>query len=149
MDQGIGCDAEGMCQWHSSFDLLNFDDCEFETRTPNEWVPKKSSSLPPSAKAAKLCGDGSWLWQDCIVHEYDHENNSCLVQYIGENESDWLPRVCVCFKAEDPEVFSQRVAAAFKERRRAEAQIKWVMNGFEMCAIDTGSHPMCEQTLNF
>lgn len=126
MHQGIGCDAEGMCQWQSSFDLANFDDCEFETRVPSGWIPSNSTSTPPLAKAAKLCGDGSWLWQNCTVHDYEEENNLCLVQYIGEKEREWLPRICVFFDAEDPEIFSQRVAAAFKERKRAEALIKWV-----------------------
>ncbi|GMH32802.1 hypothetical protein BSKO_00636 [Bryopsis sp. KO-2023] len=151
MSEGVDCTAMGMACSKSPFDLETFDNTEFETRLAQEWVPDRQNGSPPPAKAADFCDDGSCIWRDCIVREYDGKRNRCLVEYLSsgsdsESVKRWLPRVHVCFKAEDPAFFSKRVAAAYKQRRKAESLAKYNLYVDSMPMDDIT--PLTVETIN-
>ena len=53
------------------------------------------------------------------------DDNTYLVRYTETSEEVWLPRMYICFKAEDPFIFSKRVAESFKERKTSELQLRY------------------------
>ncbi|XP_078270493.1 dynein axonemal heavy chain 1 [Rhinoraja longicauda] len=140
-----------------------FDDEEFESRTPNEWLelgyeegsndrkPIPGNALLP--KEDKLGHDDpksdslGYRWFFVGVLDYDKERKLYLVQKAnsyglirdeknrivvngGITETGerlelpnqfWIPRVQLMFSAEDPVVFSKRVAYAHYLRQKTEA----------------------------
>lgn len=102
--------------------LEAFDDTEFDPRTPEEWCiieqPARALRYDPSSRT------GSWA--DCKVAQYSKEKDRYLCVFGGgASGSEWLPRVYVYFKTEDPNNFAQRLAAAFLARSKAEATLRY------------------------
>lgn len=122
--EGVGCSALDMHLWQSPFDLSIFDDFQFETRSPAEWLPPMNGYPSPPAKAARFGADGSCTWQDCLVHDFDGCTNQCQIQFLDEDTTCRLPRLFVCFQAEDPLVFCKRLSTAYKERKKAETLLR-------------------------
>lgn len=49
-------------------------------------------------------------------------DNGCRVH--GQNQW-WIPRIRLLFYAEDPHIFADRIAAAFKSRKICEAELRY------------------------
>ena len=82
--------------------------------------------------------DGSVSWKLCTVTDYDLRTNSYAVVFEGAvvayNDetgerappaAHWVPRVRVCFAAEDPFVFARRFGDAGAARDRAESMLRY------------------------
>lgn len=134
--QREGCDpaaAEATKRAASTLDVSIFDNTDWETRTPAEWVPKAPGVPPSPATVATFAADGSVSWVDATVVDYDAAANRYLVQTAGSSSGDnadggalaSIHRLHVCFKAEDPELFSRRMAEAYATRARAEALMRY------------------------
>ncbi|TGZ66131.1 hypothetical protein CRM22_005485 [Opisthorchis felineus] len=92
-----------------------------------------------------------WKWQLSGVLDYDKKSKLWLVQKVDENgrlldeygnpivngglllngtfsepnSQYWVPRLQVMFIAEDPDVFAQRIAAAYRDRKAHEAGLRY------------------------
>lgn len=112
--------------------LEMFDDTSFESRTAEQWVP---AALPPGTPqqhgqvAVRDAAAGAVTWAKCTVLQADAARNRYLVQVAAAAAPpSWVPRVALCFAAEDPAVYAQRFAAAHAALAAAHVQL-----AFELC----------------
>ena len=111
----------------SHFELELFDDDTLETRTHAEWVPD-SGADPATARVLVTRCNGAATLAPARVVAVDAATNryQCHLE-PGYQQDDrgprWLHRLCVCFDAEDPEVFCERLARAERVRRDTEAAL--------------------------
>ncbi|KAF8071068.1 Dnah1 [Scenedesmus sp. PABB004] len=108
-----------------------FDDTTFESREPEQWVPRIPGIPKASARVAVGGGDGGGglAWLDCTVLDHDAPRNRYLVQLRGAGAGAvspgpapapfWAPRLALCFGAEDPGLYARRFAAALAGRAAA------------------------------
>jgi dynein heavy chain len=80
---------------------------------------------------------GNCSWHNSTVVDFDEARNHYAVllhpeQANGENghgeghvAPTWVPRINLCFAAEDPFVFARRHADAHAARRRAESLLRY------------------------
>ncbi|KAJ1636957.1 hypothetical protein T492DRAFT_353558 [Pavlovales sp. CCMP2436] len=137
-DEGIEPDFPD----EGSLPLSLFDDTEFESRPPQEWVslatdpdtgerlfvPAKFLHRDPSTCAAE--------WRECQVIGFDEHESLFRCRALAPEaatdpataRSEWMevrvPRVELLFAAEDPFVFAKRVAAAHRARAEADAFLR-------------------------
>ncbi|KAH8941010.1 hypothetical protein BDL97_14G015200 [Sphagnum fallax] len=102
--------------------LSMFDNDDFETRVPSQWVDRVTAV---SAEAAFTRFDGTTEWKPVIVLDYMEDSNTYLVQWNDSGQTTWLPRIQVHFNAEDPFRFVERVTAADKARTEAELKLRY------------------------
>ncbi|KAG2439747.1 hypothetical protein HYH02_010624 [Chlamydomonas schloesseri] len=136
--------GEGVAQaTQELFPLEVFDNTNFESRTHPEWVPRRPGVPPTSGRALLAHDDGTGQsvvdWVPCTVVDFDEATNSYGVtlqqpSHTGNGSLDadaedmhvmWLPRVKVCFSAEDPALFARRHAEAHRSRARAESLLRY------------------------
>ena len=113
-----------------------FDDTEYESRPIDEWLSMGEETddgsrflparfLRPPAEAGRPA-----VWTDCQVQSYDEVTRRFQVLYKehagyrAEILTSHAPRIGLCFKAEDPFVFRDRVVAAHGAREAAEAAVR-------------------------
>ncbi|RNA15334.1 Dynein heavy chain axonemal, partial [Brachionus plicatilis] len=110
-------------------------------------LPDVPSNLYNDPKDPKLV----YQWFDVGVIDYDEKKKCWLVQKLSEDErvldqngkpivnkglkeknsriqlsnQYWVPRIQLQFLAEDPRVFANRVEAAFNERKKTEAYLRY------------------------
>jgi hypothetical protein len=83
---------------------------------PEEWISfgydedGKFSPIPGKG-LFKNSIDGSGIWRPVLIHSYDAEREIFIGQWdSGLKEYCELTRINLLFNAEDPRIFSQRVA---------------------------------------
>ncbi|XP_025162148.1 dynein heavy chain 1, axonemal-like [Harpegnathos saltator] len=121
-----------------------FDDEEYDCRTAEEWInfgiiDGIRYPLPATVfieKAAQMNRilyrdrhtlDELFSWTEAAVMDYNSEKKVWTVLALdGSKRKFVLPRIYVRFHGEDSRKFVQRVAAAVKQRRIAEATIKLI-----------------------
>ncbi|XP_052808511.1 dynein axonemal heavy chain 1-like isoform X3 [Mya arenaria] len=112
-------------------------------------LPKKDSDAELSERDPRIV----YAWFDVGVLDYDTEKKLYLVQKVNRQNrvvdtagkpivnggiredgtritlptQYWIPRVRLMFKAEDPRVFTKRVADAFRLRKHTEAVLRYNM----------------------
>ena len=69
------------------------------------------------------------IWTGCQVQSYDESSNRFTVLYkegVGTAIAlkALVPRIHLCFRAEDPFIFRDRVVAAYAAREAAEASVR-------------------------
>jgi dynein heavy chain len=69
--------------------LFLFDNEDFETRTPSQWVDK---TIPIPAKALYIKTNGTIEWKIANIVDYREENNTYLVKWNDIEEKKWLQR---------------------------------------------------------
>ena len=111
-----------------------FDDTEYDSRMPNEWLdlsPAPGKALLPAAAAKKNGGNANavdYEWKDVAVVDLDASTNLFRVRLEDENDDKTMfevPRIRLLFAAEDPENFANRVEAAFRARAKTEALLRY------------------------
>ena len=107
--------------------IETFDNTTYETRNQKEWCPqdKTSTSGSTRATALRVDEDGFIEWVACSVVDTNEAENTYLVRYDGSDEDVWQPRMYICFKAEDPFLFANRVEESFKQRELAKLQLRY------------------------
>jgi dynein heavy chain len=101
-----------------------FDDSEYDTRTPEEWLAVAKATKPGSSLApAKGLIAGRWV--PCAVTGYSEQTRRFTVVREDTHEQTSLPKVLLLFSAEDPFAFVARVKAALAARAMAEAQLRY------------------------
>ena len=97
-----------------------FDDTEFDSRTPEEWM---ELCLADEGATAKALIDGD-RWELVRVLSYDAASGHYEVQAVAAAAPLRVPRIALLFVAEDPVVFAQRVAHAVHLRRTTISHLR-------------------------
>ena len=100
--------------------LEDFDDLSYETRDPEGWVAPHSGMPAAPARVVELSPEGRMEVTPCAVLGYDPRAALYTVEMARSGEIRSVPRVSLCFGAEDPEVYVARLAAAHSERAATE-----------------------------
>ena len=112
-----------------------FDNTEYECRPIDEWLSmgeeteEETLFLPALFLRPPSEGGKPALWTDCQVQAYDSERCRFTVLY-KQNPGDRdtltaeVARIHLCFRAEDPFIFRDRVVAAHAGRENAEAAVR-------------------------
>ncbi|MEW5308986.1 MAG: hypothetical protein WDW38_000903 [Sanguina aurantia] len=112
----------------AAFQLQVFDNTEYESRTPTEWVPARSDAQSTPALALLAGEDGIAGWKPCAATFYDGPRNMVGVrtEEAGPtSDIQMVARVNVCFTAEDPAVFARRHVDAHASRAKAESLLRY------------------------
>ncbi|GAX80571.1 hypothetical protein CEUSTIGMA_g8008.t1 [Chlamydomonas eustigma] len=119
---------DGKAASNSVLALEVFDNTDFESRTPSEWIPK-TPGVPPSPAKMAVFSNGGCTWEPCTVVDYDSSRNCYAVKPAiargDTQELHWVPRVHLYFAAEDPFIFAKRYADAVSARARAESLLRY------------------------
>ncbi|KAI5076359.1 hypothetical protein GOP47_0008424 [Adiantum capillus-veneris] len=102
--------------------LHAFDNTDYETRRPSQWVDKVRK-IP--AEAASVDCQGNCVWKDCEVLDYTMGGDMYLVQWIDTGQTLWIPRILLHFKAENPIVYVKRFTQAYKLRDQTESLMRF------------------------
>jgi len=125
-DMGALLDDHGIAQnrhLNRTLPLADFDSQEFETREPAGWVPPKPGMAVAPARIVELDASGRVSVTPCKVFGYDSDSATFQVEVALSGDLRDVPRVSLCFDAEDPEIFAARVAEAHAERAAVEDKI--------------------------
>lgn len=118
-----------------------FDNKDLDLRTPLEWLALGTN--PDTGRYEKplpvlaLWRDpenGVGHWRRAVVMQYDSRVEKFEIQYEDAEPTDaggrrgmmeFLPRLRVMFRGEDPEVFANRVEEAYKSRAAADCLLRY------------------------
>lgn len=106
--------------------LHYFDDESFESRTHRQWAPQDGSA-PTTCRVLRLhAPQAVKAFQKALVHDVDPASNTYLTTLVDRPQADpeWLHRLFICFDAEDPRVYAQRLAASYRGRCDAEQALQ-------------------------
>ena len=103
--------------------LEMFDDITYDPRTPQEWAAfAKADQTMAKALYSK---DGFGRWRDCRLLSYNEQEEKYQIQWEHTNDIELIPRIHLLFSSEDPFIFAERVVKAHKERKKAEAYLRY------------------------
>lgn len=108
-----------------------FDDTEYDSRTPQEWVglgveDGTLKGVPAQVLRAAAGGpEAGFVWERCIMTAYDAAAAVYTVTISRTAATAAVPRIFLLFDAEDPEIFAQRVSAACELRKQTEGQLRY------------------------
>ena len=119
----------GRSMYHRLLPLEAFDDFSFDELSPQDWMAKgvdeeSGEQVGVPALAVLVEGDRRGKWTPCRVVQWSETEHKLLVHWDDTTKRTWLPRIHVCFRAEDPRRFADRVAAAHERRKEAEAVLR-------------------------
>ena len=100
--------------------LQLFDDVEYETYSPEQWLQYG----PIEGRSLRLDAVGHGDYVSCSVLEYSVERDEWRVQFEDSGVSSWTCRLHLYMAVEDPQLYVARVANAHKQRREAEAALR-------------------------
>ena len=100
--------------------LRLFDDVEYETYTPDQWL----QFGPIEGRSLRLDAAGHGDYVACTVLEYSSARDEWRVQFDDSGVSSWTCRLDLHMAVEDPQLYVARVANAHKQRREAEAALR-------------------------
>ncbi|CCW59976.1 unnamed protein product [Phytomonas sp. EM1] len=114
-------------RYHALLPLEAFDDTMYEELTLSEWADRieENKGLPCRAFYTQV-GNGAWFIaraMGCDVAaahftvKVDRQKNQ---DRLPPSLTLILPRICVCFDAENPITFADRFASAYRRRQHAE-----------------------------
>ncbi|ESS70037.1 dynein heavy chain [Trypanosoma cruzi Dm28c] len=122
--------------YQSLLPLHAFDDRRYEELSPEDWLGKREGTGGVSCKA--LHNKGKWRWLPARVTEWNAKTNILTVE-IADIKEDGdnlkgpqrengavvaLPRLYVCFDAENPRNFVDRFAEACRLRTLVESVLR-------------------------
>lgn len=107
--------------------LEAFDDKEFDTRVPVDWLKRKGSIPKEGVGAQGLWKDKDNLcyWRKLRILKYLPRTERYEGYWEATKERCRLNRVYIVFDDEDPRIFSRRFKQAFQNRIHADALIKY------------------------
>mmetsp|Transcript_87057 Transcript_87057/g.177869 ORF Transcript_87057/g.177869 Transcript_87057/m.177869 type:complete len:989 (-) Transcript_87057:358-3324(-) len=124
----------------SPLPLSVFDNRDYDLRSPFEWLalakdPETGEERPlPALALWRDPADGTGYWRRAVVLQYDSAGEKFEVQYeeaepteLGGRRGmmEFLPRLRVMFRGEDPEAFANRVEEAYKSRSTADFLLRY------------------------
>ena len=120
---GIAAEA----QMHMAFMPLElFDNPEFESRSPQEWVALGADSGGTPGQVAWLSIEtGGFEQRSVRVLDYNEVQQVFRVRYDYNGAEKNVKRLNLCFDAEDPAMLEERRAAAHRCRSAHEEVLRW------------------------
>ncbi|RNF10244.1 putative dynein heavy chain [Trypanosoma conorhini] len=118
----------GPAHTRAYFQLEDFDNADFETRSPQEWVQlgKKDGGTPARSRYFdKRSNEVQWL--PCRVVAYDEERGCYQIVWEVNSCSKWTKRLNIIFDAEDEALWHERVRQAMAYRAETEAALRGQM----------------------
>jgi dynein heavy chain len=91
--------------------LEAFDDTEYDSRMPEEWIEygrqEDGQFFPIPGKGLRKDKNGTGTWQHVLIYEYDEEKEKFVGNWDDEGqERVELTRINLLFNAEDPRIFA-------------------------------------------
>ncbi|KAI8591363.1 hypothetical protein BDZ88DRAFT_505427 [Geranomyces variabilis] len=109
-----------------------FDDPEFETKTPSEWLDSGPARGLPNTIAysryfryARETTFATWSWQRCSVLAYDSAASLYLIEWHPSGPQKLVKRLNLLFEDEDRERFYKRIEYAILQRARVLDERKY------------------------
>eukprot|EP00727_Mastigamoeba_balamuthi_P012891 m51a1_g8224 putative dynein heavy chain axonemal (4742) ;mRNA; r:111319-133683 len=106
-----------------------FDDSEYDTKNPEEWLSLVVALLAPEGTQPSVSGS----WVPVEVTDYDPATRAYQVTRPPKPAA-WVSKLRLLFAAEDPLVHVERVRAAAAARGHAEAALQY------RCYVDSMPH---------
>ncbi|KAJ3158327.1 hypothetical protein HDU86_003036, partial [Geranomyces michiganensis] len=110
-----------------------FDDPEFETKTPSEWLDVGPGRGLPStigySRYFRYTSDtttASWSWLRCSVLAYDPASNLYLIEWHPSGPQKLVKRLNLLFEDENRERFYRRIEYAILQRARVFEERKYM-----------------------
>jgi dynein heavy chain len=131
-------------QLSSYLPLEAFDDLEFESMTPAEWVAK--GQMDGRCRVPGMAfrqSSGEYGWSECRMLGYDEEVHAYNVQFCDTGIEEKVSRLHLLFFAEDPRVFADRIASAVNRRDAAERRLRY--NLYVDCMPTDEMQPLDEE----
>ncbi|CCI45148.1 unnamed protein product [Albugo candida] len=136
----------------NELDIAAFDDDTFEEHAPNHWIQlgtntDGSVSIPVSASIMDPV-TRQLVWWNAEVLSFDSAQSLFEVRFLQDqvDEIMHLPRLCICFKAEDPFNFADRVKKAHFTRLQAQDMMRKAL--YVDCMPVEELHKLGTETLN-
>eukprot|EP00392_Amoebophrya_sp_AT5.2_P013416 g13534.t1 len=142
LDRKKGLANAGQTLDSSEFDLLDFDDTEYDVRNPQQWMslipkPPKGSKKRTGLKAKGLrigtgedsedVGESYGSFEPCVIYAYEGEGTNYFYGLWYDDETPcFLSRLDFFFDGEDPVAYADRVANAFRQRDLVSRQVKFL-----------------------
>ena len=101
--------------------LEAFDDTTYDSHEPAEWCPTATGNDEQVARATL---DGV-SWRSCAVIDFDAEQGRYLIRFIGEHDVEWVSRFKICFNAENPNVYVERIHNTVETYQNALSRLEY------------------------
>eukprot|EP01119_Soliformovum_irregulare_P017766 TRINITY_DN5330_c0_g1_i3.p1 TRINITY_DN5330_c0_g1~~TRINITY_DN5330_c0_g1_i3.p1 ORF type:complete len:3685 (-),score=1128.16 TRINITY_DN5330_c0_g1_i3:1844-12898(-) len=106
------------------FPLEIFDNSDFETRTPEEWLQFTDDQGRVRAYSKWYSNDGKNTWEPCSVLQYNHRELDYTIQWDSNNQLKRVSRLNLRFRDEDPAKFAKRLEVATANRKISETFLR-------------------------
>eukprot|EP00899_Mesostigma_viride_P012150 jgi/Mesvir1/20936/Mv08007-RA.1 len=139
----IGPGSGGIILPEFSMDLAIFDNEDYESRTPEQWLgvpggtpafavrtyvvhvaPLVDKEATAGAILAAKIQHKAVRFEPCKALE-SRDGRLYLIKWDDTQETEWVPRVHLYFRAEDPFIFATRHAQAYKLREITEDTLRY------------------------
>eukprot|EP01028_Stygiella_incarcerata_P004265 TRINITY_DN1920_c0_g2_i1.p1 TRINITY_DN1920_c0_g2~~TRINITY_DN1920_c0_g2_i1.p1 ORF type:complete len:4143 (+),score=1128.32 TRINITY_DN1920_c0_g2_i1:148-12576(+) len=107
----------------SFFPLELFDDLEYETKRPEEWI--KNGTV--EGYSLYYSASGEYTWYPCEVVEFSDVENSFKIIWSHNGKAKWVKRLNLRFEGENEDLFLRRRQEAYQRREEAEAQMRFFL----------------------
>lgn len=107
--------------------LEAYDDKEFDTRIPADWL-KRNGAIPKEGVGAQGLWrdkDGLCYWRKLRIKKYLPKTERYEGFWENTKETCKLNRIYIVFDEEDPRIFARRFKAAYENRIHADAIVKY------------------------
>src|SRR5690606_20226118 len=96
-----------------------FDDMDFDDRPLEVWAELVHTKLV-TARAMRPGAPIKSRWQPCRVTSFDHKTSKFVVVFEDSCELESVSRLFICFDAEDPMQYIDRLLAAVDRRKKLQ-----------------------------
>lgn len=100
--------------------LEEFDNLEYETHTPDEWL----ANGPIAARSRFVTESLEEVWAPCTVLSYDELRKAFTIRWNHNGATKNAKRLNILFDGESEELWMTRVAEATRHRDEAEARVR-------------------------
>eukprot|EP00736_Rhodelphis_marinus_P009962 Rmarinus@m.13206 len=108
--------------------LEYFDNHDFESRTPQEWLELAEDEKGTPAHSQYRYANGMQRWLGCRVLAYNKDDDVYLVRWDRDGKEKWVTRLNLRFDSEDETYYEKRLTAAIELRKKVEKRTR--MNDF-------------------
>ncbi|ORC83399.1 dynein heavy chain [Trypanosoma theileri] len=128
------------------FQLEDFDNTDFESHTPQEWVALGGENGTPARSPFFDKQTNEVQWRPCRVVAYDEDTCCYNIVWEDNGQSKWTKRLNIIFDAENEAVWHERVRRAKAYRAETEAALRG--NLYLQSMDSSGFAPMSEEQMN-
>eukprot|EP00741_Cyanophora_paradoxa_P007767 tig00001206_g7515.t1 len=109
----------------SKLPLEAFDNAEYETKSPEEWIEEGRAMGGTPAMSRFYNAAGQYEWAACDVVDYNAEEDTYLIRWRDGGRLKPVKRLNLVFDGEDPERWKRRRQEAQRLRKEASAAVRY------------------------